>query len=464
MDRIKLTKDKLLEILGKYDDSETMDYYYNAALEDRIQADQYLSIIMLLFMLVRYYHDKLFIKSDVNPISFMGLKNFNEESEYWKYGELLRKTNFMIAYALIHDEEIPDKSLVEFNDTHSIYLFCIGDYFKCLKNCTNSLFRDENNSLSNFIKASLIELCYINRVSDDYGIALLNYQKSLIDKCNDDNPGFDINIYKKVLESINIRVNLLSSVEKSIILTPILETYEETKRVLPDWTEEKDFYLRNNLFLNPLNMFGKFAEVSVEVFQDINLDKENREMFKELVKDYKMCRRTLFLYYKKYENVDKRKVSMVYSYLYSIFDKTAYLIKNVYNLDIQESRIYFTDDGLFNKKFKDMDMKFKELSNFTVLPLYLIMKDVRTQNKIEDALQVGTFEHNELRNSIDHKSIYLVDSDKLKRNILILLGKTRDTILYTFMLFYSQSSNVEYDKFSTIYTTYFYALDSMNKK
>lgn len=82
MDKIRLTKDKLLEILEKYDDFETMEYYYNAALEGRVEADQYLSIITFLFMLVRYYHDKLFIKLSVNLINYFGMRIFNDKRSF----------------------------------------------------------------------------------------------------------------------------------------------------------------------------------------------------------------------------------------------------------------------------------------------------------------------------------------------------------------------------------------------
>lgn len=456
MDKIKLTKEKILEIIEKYDDKKTIDFYYQAVLDDLIESDQYLSIIIILFIFVRYYHEKLFVKNKVNIVEFFGMKKFNDSTEYWKYNELLKKTNLMIAKALINDEKIPDKQLIEFNDTYSLYLFCIGDYLRCLKNLNNSLYRDKNNWLSNFIKASLIEICYINIISSDYKIALLNYQKDLIDKCSDINPMFDINIYKKVVEVINKRIDLLNIEEKNIKLTPIMNSFEKTN----EWTEELDFYLHNNLFLNPLNLFGNFYEASFENFEDLNICDKNKEMFNEIIEDYKMCRNVMFSYYNNADNINKRKMSMVYSYLYSIFDKIAYLLKNVYDLDINEDRIYFTNKGLFDRKFKNSDIKFKELPNFTILPLYLIMKDVRVANETNNALEIGTFEHNELRNTIDHKSIYLVDGDKLKRNALILLERARNAILYTFMLLYSQPNNQNLEGISFIYTTLFCALEN----
>ena len=199
MNRIKLTKEKLLEILESSNNKETIEFYYEAALNDNVEADQYLSLIVFLFILVKYYYKELFIKNEVNMIDFFGMKKINESSEYWKYYELLKKTNLMVLYGLINNEKIPDQSLIEFNDIYSLYLLCIGDYLRCLKNINNSLFRDKKNWISNFIKALIIEICYINVINFDYKITLLNYQKELIDKCSYVSPNFDISVYKKVL-------------------------------------------------------------------------------------------------------------------------------------------------------------------------------------------------------------------------------------------------------------------------
>ncbi len=62
MNRIKLTKEKLLEILESSNNKETIEFYYEAALNDNVEADQYLSLIVFLFILVKYYYKELFIK------------------------------------------------------------------------------------------------------------------------------------------------------------------------------------------------------------------------------------------------------------------------------------------------------------------------------------------------------------------------------------------------------------------
>ncbi len=148
------------------------------------------------------------------------------------------------------------------------------------------------------MKASIIELCHINKTSIPYKIALLNYQKGLIDKCNPTEIGFDIKIYENVISEINSKLNSLGEVEKQISFTHIKKNFEETKETVSDWTEEHDFYLRNNLFLNPLSNFEKFVECSIEELEDLPIEQEYKELFSEIIEDYKLCRGITYSYYK----------------------------------------------------------------------------------------------------------------------------------------------------------------------
>lgn len=86
-----------------------MEYYYNAAINDMFEANQHMALVGLLFMLVRHYHTKLFVKTPVDPSTFFGLNTLNEQSDYWKFYELLKRTNLEIALCLICNESIPEK-------------------------------------------------------------------------------------------------------------------------------------------------------------------------------------------------------------------------------------------------------------------------------------------------------------------------------------------------------------------
>lgn len=155
-------------------------------------------------------------------------------------------------------------------------------------------------------------------------------------------------------------------------------------------------------------------------------------------------------------------MSIVYSYIYSVFDKIAFFIKKVLDLNISDDNVGFTKQGLFNIKVAKTNIKFSSLENNNILPLYLIMKQVRGKQDLSDDLKVGTFEHNELLNTIEHKSLVLVDDNKLKRNSLEIIQKARDAILYTFMLLSSLEKDNMNNSISAISTTYLKIINTLN--
>ena len=458
MNRIKLTKEKLMEILSKNNDDDAMEHYYETACNDGFEANQHAALAAVLVMLVRYKNRKLCVETNLDPLEFFGLNMINNDNPYWKYYELLERTNFQIAMCLINDEPIPEQPLVEFSEIQAHALFLFGHYLSSLKMCQNALARDSSNTFSNYIKASLIDLCFVNKTPIPYKIALLNYQKNLISICDKTKFPLNIQLFDSVVEIINNNTKDFGETEKHISFTPIGETYDKTKETVPEWTKEHDFYLKHNLFLNPLSNFGKFIEASYEELEPLSIDAKHNDYFNEIIDDYKLCRSLTYSFYEGINSVGKREMSMVYIYAYSIFDKIAYLLSKVYNLNIDDDQTSFSQNRLFDVKIKDSDIRFRDIKNNNILPLYIIMKKAREKNKFNNALQVGTFEHNELRNTIDHKSLALVDEMKLRRNAPMLLEMVRDTILYTFMLLSSCPSDTTVNLTTAISTTFFKAL------
>lgn len=456
MDRVKLTKEKLNEILAKLENEEDMENYYKLALNDGFVASNHLSAFALLIALIIHKRKSAF--RNMEETILLGLELFHEQSECWKYGELLDKANLEIVHCLLHDEKIPDKQLVEFCETYAFYLFYIGDYLKCLNMCNNALYRDKNSSFCNFFKAAIIELCYINKTYPSYQKALLNYQKKLLDRCDVSKLPVSLEHYNIMRDILDERMRMMGEKDRKITFTIAESDYKKTIKMFPGWMEEYDFYLRKNLLLNPLTNFDKFIEATTEEFNDLQIDDEYKKYFEEIIEDFKLCRKIAFSYYKDKNKVGKREMSMAYSYAYSIFDKIAYLITKVCDLDNENDMIYFTKGGLFNRKTKNTNFTFKEIKNINIIPLYRLMKQVRVPNNIKNALQTGTFEHRELRNTIEHKSIYLVKDSKLKTNTDFLLNSVRDAILYTYM--FLQTATVEnfYEKTTLPKTLYFDAL------
>ena len=51
------------------------------------------------------------------------------------------------------------------------------------------------------------------------------------------------------------------------------------------------------------------------MFDDLEIEDNNRIYFDEILEDYKMCRKETYFYYKNINNVDTRKMAMTYNYI-----------------------------------------------------------------------------------------------------------------------------------------------------
>ena len=459
-EKIIITEEKLMELLAKQYDKEIIDLYYQKFLDNNLIFPNQDSRIKFFMILVQGFDHELFCKIQVDPLDFFGLENFDNKSEYYKYSELLKRTRNELLLCIDNKISISSGVISDFYARYAHTMFALGNHLMALDLCQEALKYDEDNSLSLFIKACIVEYCYINKNNALYKIALTNYQKSLIDKCDSCKAWIDKRIFDSVHNVIDMKTKDFGVLAQCMRLTLAADTYEKTKEIDSSWTEEKDFYLRNNLFLNPLNIFDSFLSAQNEEFDDLLLDETSKKYFFEIVEDYKMCRKKLFGYHQA-PSIDKRAMAMVYSYTYTIFDKIAFLIKNVYDLKINKGEKFYFNRDFFRHRLKSNDVYFREIKNDNILPLYLLASDVndpKDENHKNTVISIESLKLRLTRNQIEHRSLALVDTEVLKRNAPILLKNARNAILHTFMLIHSCPIDNSKDIITTIGTTYYQAI------
>lgn len=461
MSKIFLTKEILNEILSKQNDSSLMEYYYQECLNDNVVAYQREGLIALLLILLNYKWSNLFAQPKFSVEYLLNLKNIKDNNDINQYSELLSKTNLEIGLSIIDNDLINDKVLIEFKNMFATYLLVTNQYLGCLAHCDNVIFRDPNDSTANFYKAILTELCLAVKSTPEYKFKLSIYQKELLNKCKIDEIQFDKRIVNQVYE--DIKPKFLPPFHKFMSFTLIDKECTKSEEYKKYWTDEDGFYLRNKLFLNPLNDFGNFAESLFETFEELPISKEHRVLFDSIVEDYKYGRNKLFKYSVEDSICDRDMIS-TYSFIYSIFDKIAYLFWNVYNLNIAADSVSFTQNGLFDVKIKGTNKCFYEINNPAIIPLYYLMKKARTRNKITNPLQVGTFELNEYRNGLEHKTSSGLKKSELITNSKFLLGYVREAIIYSYLLLHGADVNTNSDDITCIGTTYMKSIFERSKK
>lgn len=360
------------------------------------------------------------------------------------------------------NDPVEERVKVEFFSIYATFLLLFFCHIKCVDMCNCALAREPDNPTVNLFKASLLELSFIVKHSNEYGCAICSLKKELLSKSKIETVQFDKDIAKSILEKNQFILPDDYVLQKVCSLVTIPDNIMETDLGKKYWSDEFSYYLKNTLFLNPLNNFGKYAQASFEELIPITLPNDGWKIFKSIIDDYKYCRVKVFEY-DFLKTVSLREMCSVYCFLYSIYDKIAFLLKRVYKIEIGEDQVEFTQGDLFDRKYNDCNKKFFEMPNPAIIPIYLESVEGRQKNNTK-GFNIGTFELNEFRNTLEHKATCLADENLLKRNAHILIKKVRDLILETYILLKSADVNMQSDEFVLSGTSYAQALvEKLNK-
>lgn len=444
-DKLFLSKDKLMEILleKEPEKSKKMNDIYRLCLEDKVYAHDHMELVALLWMIIMFKWDEFSLKYP--DMSFINTPA-KDNSDLMKLYSLNRRIQFEIAMTMIYENDpLDEKIKEEFSAFYAQFMLLCFRLIKCVDLCNQGLFRNKNNATLNFFKASLIDLCYLVNCDEYYVRAIELYRQYLLKEIEVKDVSFDPEIVNFVITRHKSR-NLLSKENFETHIMPEIKKGELLAINLDFWDEEKEFYLMNTLFLNPLNNFGKFILSYYEDFTLLPISEENKNLFDSIVEDYKFSRKKVFEYIKN-KSISKREACCVYSFIYSIYDKIAFLFKKVYNIALDEDKVYYSEK-LFESAFKNGQEKFCEIKNPTINALYFELCDLRGGK--EKVIDPGTFKLNIFRNTIEHKSLALIEEKKLESNILMILQNVRNLILESYMLLRGADTNMNSDASSII--------------
>ena len=460
MNTIEVTKDFISKFLGDFADnnSKELEIVYNKLINDELRFSSREHALFILNILLTYKWN-VFSYNHSDALFYMRLSNYikhNKEKETIELWQLFRRIDFEITLFLINDEDlIPEQEKVKFVELYCLYFLLSFRHIKCIEKSDNGLKRDFANPTLSFFRASLLDLCFIVNCCSDYIISLENYRQTMVKNINSVNDvHFDCRVVSIILAQ-NQRNK--QSFPYSYIYRLNVATQENYDYAVANlgWSYEKDYYLKNKLFLNPLNSYGNFYESSFEEFVPLDLEQRYVELFDSIVDDYKFCRKKVFEY-NTTDTVSEREMCSFYCFMYSIYDKVAYLLKHVYSIDVDEDKVSFSQGMLFDKEYNNSGKKFYEMNNPILVPLYFEMISVRNKNKPE-GIYIGTYELNEFRNNVEHKTT-LFSGQFLKRNSNELIKEVRNLIIETYLLLSTAKANLQSDKMITVNTAYVSAL------
>lgn len=105
-----------------------------------------------------------------------------------------------------------------------------------------------------------------------------------------------------------------------------------------------------------------FIQASLEELNPLDIGEKNQSMFDSIIEDYKFCRRKTYEY-SVLQNTSIREMCSVYSFAYSIYDKIAYLFRAVYDIDVPEDKVDFTEKIYFQDHIRIVIRSFMKLKS-----------------------------------------------------------------------------------------------------
>lgn len=173
-------------------------------------------------------------------------------------------------------------------------------------------------------------------------------------------------------------------------------------------TNEKDYLewcIKHELCLNPLsNLDIRLASSKDDIVLNGNIETEFVELFENIKDDFVFSR---YQFYQSFNSKhSKQQKKSAFSSAYAIFDKLAYLINGIFQLNIKNDRVAFNRIWYKNlDKNKGLSNTFTESRNLMLRALYWASKDIYTNEEgFKNLIEPKAKEINAIRNYIEHKS------------------------------------------------------------
>lgn len=428
---------------------------------------------------------KQFIEGETTEEKLEKWKNQYENNEL-TFSNVGYKISFLNSLGLKYSEllQIKVASLDEDEQAQAVNIFCRNKkelyYPAYFYKCALHVYREEC-PLSyeyeyDFIKQILVNLG--NEYANQYRLleALSCYQQAI-----DMDPSFDMALLNRAMVKqkmsmmqyycdmdcfFNELTADLFAVDKEQLHSGqdyfeyISERYQELEKEFftqnPDFNS-KEFHLMdqigddytkwvlfNELFLNPLNSIDYFEEACCDSLIGCMIPNNILALLKELFDYYCFLRNKLFSISNRDDEYAKRECIEIFKSAYSVFDKIAYVIVKVFNLNIEEERISFTSiwtEELFSIK------------NVYLYDLYWLQQEYRPRKKLKgndidiNILLASPFqEFVELRNRLEHRveSVNNFKATYLYEKTLAIMKVTRIALLnLNWLIFEEQNPSLK---------------------
>jgi len=444
-----IDKDELKKLLTYENDNNKLDEYFQNAKDGIITFNS--NVSAFLFWCTLYTLKKKYTSS-CNITDFLDSTKIDKDSDFYKLYETLFIAETFYPSIEEAGQATIKPAVIGMHLGIAEYLLLTYRYMECLEYVADTLRIDKNNQTALFLKGLCLEALL------QYGYNLKQKNMTLIcdiyNSISVDNVYFDKNI-------VNSKLNHYKKIDVFILKNMGLVFTKATKAILndiPNWNDEKTFYLTDKLFINPLSEIDGYVEAANESILPTGISCEINDLFKSIISDFEFCRRTLYEY-NNATNKEKLNIVVTFNFLFTIFDKIGYLLYKYFDInmgkktdELNEASVYL--HTIFDKTLNGSTIKLSEVKNQYLYSLYHISREYSKNNKNNNFYNPMTIISKSIklnRNVLMHRSTALTDQDTLYCITDYLAKVVKRSIIYTNLILYTEelrkSMNLQYSNF-----------------
>lgn len=200
----------------------------------------------------------------------------------------------------------------------------------------------------------------------------------------------------------------------------------------------------NGFWLNPLSGVSSKLNCNKDDLVLFHAEQSITDFFNSIKDDFKYCRRLYFDTLEDSSEFSIQRKKTTFKEAYSIFDKVAYLVSAIYNLDNADHPRLSFSRMWYNKldKNKGLNTVFTGTKNLMLRALFWVSKDIYlNEDGFKNMIEPKAKEVNNIRNYVEHRSFRFgsqrsqnftleIPVEEFDESILKLLKLARETLGY----------------------------------
>lgn len=400
-----IDKDEILAIVDKLEKNESnWKIFYDDAKNYNFPNHSFI-LVFLLTIFVYWEKEINYEQFDITSLNC------------YDFYELLRQIDFEVMMSDCENFNVRNESIKNFYFRYLQINYLLNNKKEFLRTCKNY-----NNLFPNMFDDKLYKLLFIKDNLDNLSINSLGFGEDIL---------YDYYITnlkdKKIKTSFTPKELLIIIRETNIIVPNTRKDFSLNTKL--------SFKIDNKLTLNFSSIIDKKYDNGIDICLSFKSELI-QSLMQAIFTDYNYQVEKYSLLNKDYCFYQQDQLAILRG-LSSIFDKIAYVLYKLFEIkNLSDDVIYFNESFFTNSTTKNEIQLINEPFN-QIKALYLYAKIYKKNNNKLDLskISIGNWGINNIRNTAEHKSTYMVNND-LRNEIIELFAEIKFSVLELTSLIY----------------------------